>query len=179
MSPINQSDAKYLADLLMRCRDGDNKSKEILCKKIEKILRAYFYNKFGDSGIIDDLCQDVQLKLLKNISSIKDPTKLRQFVTKVAMHVSSDHLRNRYRGKENTKELDNAAQNIHTETVLINHINLMNGLSQVGIKTRRALLMWADGYNMKEISERSGASVSAVKMQIKRGLENLRVKFYL
>ncbi len=53
-------------------------------------------------------------------------------------------------------------------------MDLTEALNKLSEKSREIILLKSQGYDYEEISEQMGLSVSGVKMQVKRTLEQLR-----
>ena len=183
-----------LADLLKKAQSGDQASLQVLCKELERYIRGYFWHKFQNNTIVDDLSQETYLRFLKNLMSIRDRMKLKSFVTKVAMHVMQDYFRRKYRvseeGLEGTYESEEEHESrLKPEVVdqiidsdedpnILDSIDMENALNQLPEKSRHIITMKTKGYNYEEISAEVGLTVSGVKMQIKRSMEQLRMVLF-
>ncbi|MBN2008357.1 RNA polymerase sigma factor [candidate division KSB1 bacterium] len=179
-----------LADLLISAQQGDTRACNQLCIKIEGIMRGYFRNKFQDNEIVDELSQETYVRLLNNITSIREPMKLRGFVAKIAIHVSQDYLRSKYKRKQDsvdsyisdTSEFSHVPDDGHIAKEpadqILDSIDIDRALRQLPEKSRHILLMKADGYKYEEIASEMGLSVSGVKMQVQRSLESLRADIF-
>ncbi|MFQ6115744.1 MAG: RNA polymerase sigma factor [bacterium] len=186
---------KILARLLKKAQAGDAASLQLLCKELEGYLRGYFRQKFQDNTIVDDLCQETYLRLLRNLLLIRDQMKLKSFVAKVALHVMQDHFRQKYRGREEDLEISYKGEvrdenqlksEVKDEVIdcqngsgILSKIDLEQALNQLPRKSREILLMKTHGYKYEEISAKTGLTVSGVKMQIKRSIEHLRSSLLL
>lgn len=189
---MSETSKKHLARLLRSAQSGDKESLRLLCHELEQYIRGYFWAKFRDNAIVDDLAQETYVRLLKNLLTIRDKMKLQSFVAKVAFHVTQDHFRQTYRkqeedieacydrnGESNERTLRPEAFENAGDDAIINRIDLRNALKQLPQKSRDILLMKSQGYNYEEISTEMGLSVSGVKMQIKRGLEQLKISLLI
>lgn len=178
---------KYFAELLNSFQRGDRSALESLCRVLEKDIRGYSRQKFTQPEVVDDLAQETYIRLMRNLPNVREPMKLRSFVVKVAVHVSQDYLRQKYRKKEESLEdrlttgadTDSRAfamadRNSSPERIL-DQMDLQKALDELPKKTRQIVLMKADGYKYEEIAENLGLRVSGVKMQVKRSFEKLRV----
>ena len=177
---------KDLARLLRKAQAGDKFALQKLCKELEGYVRGFFWKKFRDNAIVDDLCQETFIRFLNNLPQIRDKMKLRSFVAKVAFHVMQDHFRQKYRRNEESLEVDYQdettqephlkAESFETENdeVILDNMVLTEALKKLSEKSREIILLKSEGYNYEEISEQVGLSVSGVKMQVKRTLEQLR-----
>lgn len=117
--------------------------------------------------------------------------KLTAFVAKVAFHVTQDHFRRKYRSREEALETDYQTEEgpqsrLKTEPVgnpvdlqVLDRIDLETALKQLPEKSRLILQLKTQGYKYEEIAEKTGLSVSGVKMQVKRSMEQLRKLLFL
>lgn len=180
---------KNIAQLLKKAQRGDAESLQELCSELQQSMRWYFLRKFKDTNIVDDLSQETYLRFLKNIPKIKDPRKLRNFVLKVAFHVTQDYFRQKYRRKESQFVTDIPHSEIkgslygsidaNTDSdYILRKVDLEVAMNKLSKKTRQILLMKADGYRYEEIAEALKLSVSGVKMQVKRGIKKLKMLMY-
>lgn len=192
---LKENNNKKLAELLRRAQSGDRNSLQVLCKELEGYIRGYFRTKFKNNAIVDDLCQETYFRFLKNILLIRDKMKLKSFVAKVALHVMQDYFRQKYRIKENglensygidedreTKlkmEVMEQITNDYDDQTILSKIDLHRALNQLSEKSRNIILLKTKGLNYNEISLETGLTVSGVKMQIKRSIEQLRVILFL
>ncbi len=175
-----------LSNLLKSAQKGDKSSLDILCRELENHLHGFFRKKFENQAIVDDLAQEAYLRLLRSLPKIREPEKLRGFVTKIAIHVSQDYLRQKYRKKEEEFEsyIDSADEQFkkHDKTTeafdstekILNNIDIHRALDLVSEKSRHILLLKINGYKYEEIAEKVGLSVSGVKMQVQRAILQLK-----
>ncbi len=149
-------------------------------------MRGFFRKKFGDQATVDDLCQETFIRFLHTLPQLRERMKLKGFVAKVAFHVMQDHFRQKYRKGEERLEIDSrdeASQEpllkvdqveARSEDAVLVHVDLAQALNELPPKSREIVLLKSQGYNYEEIAEQTGLSVSGVKMQVKRTLEQLR-----
>jgi RNA polymerase sigma-70 factor (ECF subfamily) len=178
--------ARELADLLTKAQRGDQNALNLLCKELEKQVRGYFWVKFRDNDLVDDLAQETYLRLLKSLSTIREPMKLRSFVAKVAVHVTQDYFRGKYREKEeelephlltvpaSKGELGRGSGPAALDDQAVQKVDLERALAELSDKARQIILLRAEGHKYEEISAQVGLTVSGVKMQVKRNLEKLK-----
>jgi RNA polymerase sigma-70 factor (ECF subfamily) len=175
-----------LAALLTDYQKNKNQTAlEQLCKASEDIMRSYFRKHFTDPALIDDLCQETYIRLLRTLPTIQEALKYKKFVLKVSFYVMQTHLRQKYRRSEEVASIDlvdETQQESFTDSVhhhkpmenLSQRMDLKRALNELPEKTREILLLKADGYKYEEIARTLGLSVSGVKMQVKRGMEKLK-----
>ena len=165
--------AQRLAELLGKATRGDKAALNALCGELEPPLQRYFGRRFNNPDIVSELCQETFIRFLKNLPNVRESMSLRGFAIKIAIHVTQDYFRKKYRHPEDV-ELEERATEENPADSILQRIDLQNALNALPEQSRRILLMRADGYKYEEISERLDLSVSGVKMQVKRNLERLR-----
>jgi RNA polymerase sigma-70 factor (ECF subfamily) len=178
--------SKKLADLLRKAQQGDENALNLLCRELEGNIRGYFWTKFRDNDIVDDLSQETFIRLLRNLTTIREPMKLRSFVAKVALHVTQDYFREKYRAKEEELEphlfttsaseggFDRGSGQAETDDQAVLNVDLERALAELPDKARQIIVLRAEGHKYEEISAQVGLTVSGVKMQVKRNLEKLK-----
>ncbi len=187
---MKTNNEKKLAELLLKAQSGNRESIQTLCKELEGFIRGYFRLKFKNNEIVNDLCQETYLRFLKSILLVRDRMKLKNFVAKVALHVMQDYFRQKYRIKEESLEMysksNEEQRKIKPEIMpqltddfdglsLLSNIDLYRALDQLSEKSRDILILRTKGLDYKEISAKTGLSISGVKMQMKRSIEQLRL----
>lgn len=168
-------DPAALAGLLVRAQSGDADALERLCSELDGYMRGFFARKFDDPGTVDDLVQETHLRFLKSIAAVREPARLRGFVAKVAVHVMQDHLRARYRRREEALSEGSAlvAEDDAPDSA-VEQADLERAMARLSEKSRHVLALKSEGFKYEEIAEQLELSVSAVKMQVKRSVEQLR-----
>ena len=187
---MKKKNEKKLADLLIKAQSGNRESLQTLCKELEGFIRGYFRLKVKNDEIVNDLCQETYIRFLKSILLVRDRMKLKSFVAKVALHVMQDYLRQKYRLREESLETSSKSNEeqgkIKTEVLqlltddfdgqsILNNIDLYRAFDQLSEKSRNILMLRTKGLDYKEISAKTGLSISGVKMQMKRSIEQLRL----
>ena len=182
---------EQLADLLNKAQTGNDIALQQLCKALEGFLRGYFQKRFQDSVLVDDLCQESYIRLLKNLPQVREEMKLTAFVAKIAFYVTQDYFRQKYRRQEERLEADydsdrtaagqmkGVPPDLQQEERILDKMALNDALGQLSEKSRKIMLLKYEGYNYEDISQEIGISVSGVKMQVKRSMEQLRQILFL
>jgi len=176
--------------LLKKAQAGDTESLQKVCINLKQLMRKYFIKRFYDKNLVDDLIQETYLRILNNILSFKEPISLKHFVLKVSFHVTQDYFRQKYRRVEDqyvkdkiiTDQLANDGEmSSHNEANvdhLLGKLDLERAMEQLPEKTQRIFQLKVEGYKYDEIAEMLNISVSGVKMQIKRGVQKLKILIY-
>ena len=165
--------ARLLAELLTKASAGDDVALNTLCGELGPPIRKYFWRRFQNPDVVEELCQETFIRFLKNFSNIRERMSLRGFIIKIAIHVSQDYLRKKYRHPEESLEVDEVTSVEDPAEVILRRLDLQKALEKLPEQSRRILLMRADGYKYEEISAETDMSLSGVKMQVKRNLAKL------
>ena len=166
--------ARLLAELLTKASAGDDAALNTLCRELRPPIQKYFSRRFQNPDVVEELCQETFIRFLKNFSNIRERMSLRGFIIKIAIHVSQDYLRKKYRHPEAWVEVEELTSGEDPAEAILRRLDLQKALEQLPEQSRRILLMRADGYKYEEISAKTDLSVSGVKMQVKRNLAKLR-----
>lgn len=178
-------DSNFISDLVIKYQNGDEKALELLCENIGQLLRDYFKRKIKDDDAINDLCQETYLRLLQNLSNIREPVKLKNFVLKTSFHVIQDFFRKKSKIKNdhssdpdlNESDSDQFKTNLNPDDKILTGIDITNAIRKLPERSQLIIRLYAEGFKYNEISELVGMSESAIKMQIKRNLK--KIQFFL
>ena len=185
---MNSDPQKDLARLLRKAQAGDKFALQQLCKELEGYVRGFFWEKFRDNVIVDDLCQETFMRFLNNLPQIRYKMKLRSFVAKVAFYVMQDHFRQKYGKKEESLEADYQdettqephlkVENLENERDedILNKVDLTEALNKLSDKSREIILLKSQGYNHEETARALGIEPAAVRVRWFRARRLLRAK---
>ena len=169
-----QEDALLVAEILK----GRKASFTTLVNRYQPLVRLGIWSYFRKQEIVDDLSQDTFIKIYYNLSSLKDPKKIKGWILQIAFHVCVDYQR---RNKiENVQleqkaidDLQNKTNNEGTsffdeKTVL----NLLNRLSPVD-----CFIVWLKYVEEMPYSEIAGmidSTEAGIRQKTSRAMKALR-----
>ena len=170
-----------------RAQSGDKKALEIICRELQEEVKGTLSRIIKDPELVEDLSQETYLRLIKDIRSIRDPIKIRNFVAKMALFILHDHFRHKGKWKEvfiqedahltDWKGLYFEADGDDGNAQLFNKITLEEALNKIPEPENRCLLeLKLQGKTYKEISIELSISEGAAKMRFKRTVEFLKTK---
>lgn len=140
-------------------------------------LRRFIAKRIDDPNDVDDVLQDVFLKIHLNIDKLTDPSKLYPWVFQTTRNAIADF----YRARQRTdlladEDLDTFAV---TENDSVAEEEVLGWLepmiADLPEKYREALrLVDVNGLTQQEVSDRLAISLSGAKSRVQRGREKLR-----
>jgi RNA polymerase sigma-70 factor (ECF subfamily) len=175
------------AQLMLRVRDGDSCSFEILLDKYRRPVVNYLYRMVQNQAIAEELAQEVFLRVYRARGSYEPTAKFTTWLFRITTHLALNSLRDR-KGEKRQQSLD-ATTDEHApmevadvrqnrEQQLVDDARLecvriaIAGLPE---KQRAAVLMHKyQELDYSQISGALGCSVSAVKSLLFRAYETLR-----
>lgn len=83
------------AALVRAAIDGQRAAAAAIWDQFSPFVRAILRRILGPDSEVNDLVQDVFLKIFKDIASLRDPRAFRAFVMRVATHAAISELRRR------------------------------------------------------------------------------------
>lgn len=86
--------------IIMHAQSGDMKALEELIRRVQKDVYSMFSYLTGKKHDVADLTQEALFKMAKNIASLKEPKKFKQWLNQIISNVFYDYL------KKHAKEKD-------------------------------------------------------------------------
>lgn len=151
-----------------------NQEMERLWGEFAEQLGGFLRSRIADASVVEDLRQDVFLKLQERIRAGDSIRDFRAWLYRIARNAIIDH----YRARKSMVEMD--------ETSLIEELPKSPEMEPLMASFRRMIHTLPDGYREavllaeieqlphKEVAERLGLSLPAVKSRILRGRQMLR-----
>ena len=163
--------------------DAERDAIDALSRDFRASLRSFFSKRCKENAEVDDLVQEVFLRLVKR-SAITDVANARAYVFQTAQSVLTDWLRKKkvrhaaYQDELHQAEIDRTGgMDLSPERVLVGRAGLAEAaaiLSELPERTRAVfLLRRLDGLRYKDIAARLGVSVSAVERHMNRATLHL------
>ena len=141
-------------------------------------LAAFIRRKVAEE-VVDDLLQDVFLKIHTRIGSLKDDEKLESWVYQITRNTIIDHYRSR-RASEQLPDWIEQPQREDAEMIIKELSACLEPIIKVlPEKYRNAVqLSDIDNKTQKEVAEQEGISISGAKSRIQRGRALLKGMLY-
>ncbi|MTI27320.1 RNA polymerase sigma factor [Fulvivirga kasyanovii] len=170
--------------LMLKVRDGDLDKLGLLFERYRKILFGFFYNMSHDTGLSEDLVQNVFMRILKYRAGFKGDGEFKVWMFHIARNVGHDHYR-KTKGKE-TDEIDNwkdklGDDNMNREVEMEKgeDLDLLRlALKRLDEEKREILtLSKLEGMKYKNIGDILNCSEGAVKVKVFRALQALKQEY--
>lgn len=138
-------------------------------------LRAFIKSRISDDMAVDDILQNVFLKMNAGLASLKDRTKLQSWLYRLAGNAAMDY----YRAKKPTVEIPEWLQHPETDpgekTLQELSDCLQPMIQRLPEKYREAVILSEiKGLTQKEVALVQGTSLSGVKSRVQRGRAKLK-----
>lgn len=138
-------------------------------------LRRFIGSRISNPVAVEDILQDVFMKIHSNIDSLLDKEKVQSWIYRIARHTIIDYYRIKKPTIEITEDVLKTEETFDKEPQrqiekglrkMINHLP--------GIYRQALLLTEYEGLTQKELSQRVGISLSGAKSRVQRARRMLK-----
>ncbi len=169
-------EGKEQQELIKRLKKKEDKAFEELIDDYGGVIYKVLHTYIRDKNNVDDLFQDVFIKIYKNIHTFREESKLSVWIYQIALNTVRNFLRKKcnkdiYELQENSAAVDSAEDvicNGDLRELLESYIGLLPENWQTVIN-----LYYFNSYSYAEISEITGFPVGTVKTYLYRSKEKL------
>lgn len=169
-----QDDRQIVAEVL----HGRKASFTLLVNRYQRLVRVAIWNYFRKIEIVDDLAQETFLKVYSNLSSLKDPQKIKAWIVQIAFHICVDfQRRNRMENvpfeSEKMNELqapEQGQKNILLDDKMV--LSLLERLAPVD-----CFIVWlrcVEELPYAEIAGITGLMEAGIRQKVSRAMKTLR-----
>ncbi len=167
-----QADDATLGRLMAAAQQGDKQAYAVLLPKVQSWLEQYFRHRVARDQQ-GNLVQEVMISLHRKRASYDPQRPFLPWLAAIARYRWLDHLRQHYRRSEDQLEDFDAPQQ-GDENAVIARLSVNRLLARLPNKQAEAIeLVKIYGLSIQEASDKSGQSLSAVKVNIHRGLKRM------
>jgi RNA polymerase sigma-70 factor (ECF subfamily) len=160
--------------LMHRSQQGDREAFRTLVNEIGPAIAGFLRRRVFDSTELEDLCQETLLAVYESRHTYQPSRPFEPWLFAIARHIAANHFQ-RHRARTGWQELmaDLPERGGEKGENLI--VKLRQALSRLPPFQREAFVMTKiEGLSLLEASERTGASVGALKVRVHRAYEQLR-----
>ena len=148
---------------------------EKIWEDFHRQVKSYITGRVSDQSFVDDILQEVFIKIHANIDTLDDETKIRSWVFQIARNTVIDYYR---RQKVRHEDIDDhQIADTVPETTPADDIadGLQEMVEALPSKYAEALLLVEfQGISQLELAERLGISISGAKSRVQRARRMLR-----
>ncbi len=140
-------------------------------------LKRFIEKRIADTSVVEDILQEVFLKIHSRITTLKEETRLRSWIYQITRNTIIDHYRKR---KEPVELRDVLPDQLETPSEATNVIEQITPCIHSLIKSlpdhyREAVVLTEFQHlTRKEMGEMLGLSLPAVKARVRRGRQQLK-----
>ena len=184
----------WVAELVRRIQQGGGEDDfELLFRAYEPRVRARLRKQGWRGADLDDLVQDVMLRVYRGIGNFRLEASFDTWILKIMSNANQNAIRDRNTGKARatrtsledlyprTEIGDRRAEPASSDDSPLDEslaaerkARLAAALDQLPSRVRQCLLFRYQGYKYREIAKAQGVSITTVKKQISQGHKRLR-----
>ena len=168
-----------LSHLASLAQAGDKKAYNKLLKGTIPYIRSVLSGTLSDQDAIEDITQEVLISIHKALKTYSSDRKFKPWLYSIIQFRRTDYLRKYYSKKENvTTSTDDAefiTSHVTNEANKGEYKDIEKALNELPEKQKDVfVLMKIEGYTAQEVAEKTGMTVSAVKVSVHRTSKKLQ-----
>lgn len=143
-------------------------------------LKIFIRKKVANEQDVEDILQDVFLKIYSNIDQVKDNDRIYAWVYRITRNSIADFFRKK-RDTIEFSDLSGERKTDNDEEEIINGLVLClkNMIDSLPDKYKQAIMLTElGGLTQKELAQKLGMSISGAKSRVQRGRNLLKEKFF-
>ena len=174
-------------ELLLKAKEGDDNAFEEIVKLYQQKICSTIYYMVKNENIVEDLAQEVFIKIYKNISKFNEESSLYTWIYRITMNTCIDQIKkekkityiNTYLETDDGEvEIQQEDENQRVDIIMENKIrkeSLIKAIKSLPSE-QRALIVLRDIRQFKymEIAEMLGLNLGTVKSKISRARQALK-----
>ncbi len=162
---------------------------EELWQKLHDGLRAFIAKRVNDDGHVDDILQDVFVRVHRQMDTVNDPRRIVSWIYQVTRNAIIDHYRKPGQQRESPVGLSSELEVLHKSPAISEmiphgpadepHAELARCISpmieRLSRDYREAItLVEFDGLTQQAAAQQMGISLSGMKSRVQRGRKQLK-----
>lgn len=175
-----ENQAEQWKDLAVKAQSGDSEAYRELLTGLVPFLRRLLAKGLSRPDDADDIVQEVLISIHKALATYSPDRPFMPWLMAIVNYRRTDYLRQHYAARKNvtvpveTIELpDDVTDTGHAAE----YRDIENALETIPDRQREVFeLMKLKGYTAQEVSDKTGMSVSAVKVSVHRTMAKLKEK---
>jgi RNA polymerase sigma-70 factor (ECF subfamily) len=172
-----EGDCRERKQLMESAQRGDREAFIALMRDIGPMLTGFLRRRIADQHELEDVCQETLIAIYESRHTYQPSRPLEPWIFAIARHVAANHYR-RQKTRASWLELvdelpDRLQGTMESEASCL--VRFRQALGQLPAFQREAFMMTKiEGLSLLEASERTGASVGALKVRLHRAYDFLR-----
>lgn len=148
---------------------------EELFRSFQARLRSFIQSRVADARAVDDILQDVFLKIHSRVDSLRDETRLESWIFQVTRNTIADHYRKRFSSHEEASPVEPSEEQPEENAMEKFSAGVREMIGQLPEHYRDALLLTEfEGLTQQQLAQRLGISLSGAKSRVQRARQMLR-----
>lgn len=140
-------------------------------------LKGFVAKRISDPSEVDDIVQEVFIKIANHISTLKEEEKIHTWIYKITRNTIIDYYRKQKKTAQLPPQLEAESVDAFEEQDLSKELSacIRPMIHQLPDKYKEAIeLTELNGITQRELSERLGISLPGAKSRVQRGREKLK-----
>jgi RNA polymerase sigma-70 factor (ECF subfamily) len=170
------------AVVIARVLDGDVEAFALLVDRYQDEFTTFAKHMTGSADDAADIVQESLVRAYRSLRRCGDPDRFKGWLFRIVSNQCKTHVARRARRKrDRLDDVPDAIPSPHQADAEARQAELRSeleaALRQLPADQREALVLrYVHDLSLREMTEVAGASMSALKMRLKRGREALRVR---
>jgi RNA polymerase sigma-70 factor, ECF subfamily len=165
--PIKAEDTDSLTQTVLAAQGGDESALAELIEQTQKELFRFAYYLTGNNQLAHDLCQDTFIKVLENISSLKEPHRFKSWLFRMAKNLYLDHIKSSK--NKGHVAIDSALPDLQSNEDKQRVLEIRQALSHLETDERIPLLLVdMEGHSYDEAAQIMGITEDALRSRLHR-----------
>lgn len=167
---------KYLEySVIEKAKLGDINSFEKLIRKYQKQVRVFVFSFFGNIDLVDEISQEVFIKVFNKLNKLKDISNFKKWLFKITRNICIDYYRKSKKNKtlsEFNESISVSDENIEDKLILKEDIK--TSLLKLNTEERKTMiLIYYLGFSYKEAAEIMNCPIKTIDSRIYRASKKL------
>lgn len=146
-----------------------------LWSKFSRTLRAFIAGRVADPVAVDDLLQDIFIKIHAGIGTVRDNSKIKGWMYQIARNAIIDYYRSHKATVEFNEQSHHGGDGGEDDATATLASSLREMVEKLPEPYREAVIMTElEGLTQKELASRAGISLSGAKSRVQRGRNMLK-----
>jgi len=171
------------ADLIARSCAGDADAFRLIFERYSRPIISFLYDLVSDRGLAEELAQETFVRAYRNLSSMREETKISTWLFGIARNVAREALRMRARQSQNVDLEHESVQELSdkspvpVERLLGKELNEVIRRSLAALDEDKRLVFTLKVFQQcsyEEIAEITGFSIAKLKTDLHRARTEMR-----